>query len=457
MTSDAEANALFWKAYSTAILEMLTSGGAGLGTNSRVYITSSNQRAIPGGSGVPEEITNWGVHNLANNLLDANGGVTFNPTASIGGYVEALALYLEAIKPVSNDVNKQMMARLHAAQANVDAADLRVTAILKATVPQYSYDPNGKGVTPWLSWCHRNAPQYVATLKNYNEAKDMLIYVTDAVYGPGVGQLTQDLKVPSNALNTTAPIENGVTMGASLDDITMDSALTLHFPSPLHVFTVPAYTITGYGEAIDGWMLTSTDGMEPAFTSTISSTVGRQYDAKSFGHDEASGSGGFDLGFISAGAGGGTSTDTSSFQFGQWVDEVTLTLTVNFVQTLTINPGQWDVDFMDLAAKMGVRPPSSVTPRVRPTQALFASGVGLKATFGAAAGSQFDTFYKKNQAASGGFSIFGFHVGGSESSSITKATNKCTWDVASCTLTIPPAPTAHNAQLLAVIGEVVFL
>lgn len=106
---------------------------------------------------------------------------------------------------------------------------------------------------------------------------------------------------------------------------------------------------------------------------------------------------------------------------------------------------------------MGATPPASVTPRVRPTQALFASGVGLKVTFGAAAGSEFDTFYKKTQAGSGGFSLFGFHIGGSGSSSVTKVSNECTWDATSCTLTIQPAPTAHNAQLLAVMGEVVIL
>ena len=101
MTSDAHANALFWKAYSTSILQLLTSGGATVGPNSRVYIASSNHSAIPGGSSVPQEITNWGIHNLANNLLDPNGGITFDPTAASGGYVEALALYLETIKPVS--------------------------------------------------------------------------------------------------------------------------------------------------------------------------------------------------------------------------------------------------------------------------------------------------------------------------------------------------------------------
>jgi len=78
-------------------------------------------------------------------------------------------------------------------------------------------------------------------------------------------------------------------------------------------------------------------------------------------------------------------------------------------------------------------------------------------TFGAAAGSQFDSFYKQSVAASGGFSLFGFQIGGSGSSSVTKVTNACTWDAASCTLTIQPAPTAHNAQLLAVMGEVVNL
>ncbi|KAK0752890.1 hypothetical protein B0T18DRAFT_423536 [Schizothecium vesticola] len=431
MTSDAEANTLFWKAYATSILQLLTSGGATVGPNSRVYIASSN-------------------HNT-------NGGFTFNPTAASGGYVEALALYLETIKPAASNVNVQTMAQLQAAQVNVDAADTRVTDALTAASKKWEVDPNGKGTTPWLSWYPDNAPQYVDALENYDSVKGVLILLTDDVYGPGVGQLTEDLKVLKNALKTKLPLNPGVTMEASLDDITMDSAFALHFPSPLKTFTVPAYTITGYGAEIDSWMLTNMKSRVPAFSSTISSTVGRQYTAKSFGHVEASDSVGFDDGVFSGGAEGGSSTDSSSFQFGQWADEITLTLTVNFAQTMTISAGEWNVDVRDLVTKMGATPPASVTPRVRPTQALFASGVGLKVTFGATAGSQFDTFYKKNQAASGGFSIFGFHIGGSASSSVTKVTNDCTWDATSCTVTIQPAPTAHNAQLLAVMGVVVIL
>lgn len=79
---------------------MLTEGQP-VGPNSRVYFTSANHSAIPGGNGVPHEITNWGIYNLANNFLDANSGVTFNPTAVIGNYIGALTLYLESIKLVS--------------------------------------------------------------------------------------------------------------------------------------------------------------------------------------------------------------------------------------------------------------------------------------------------------------------------------------------------------------------
>lgn len=384
MTSDAEANSLFWKAYATSILQLLTSGGATVGPNSRVYIASSNHSAIPGGNGVPQEITNWGIHSLANNLLDANGGVTFNPTAASGGYVQALALYLEAIKPVSrvpsnadtrifadmnqtpqaaNNINAQSMAQLQAAQANVDAADLKVTAALTAAAAKWAVDPNGKGTTPWLSWYPENAPQYVDALANYDNVKGVLILQTDEVYGPGVGQLTQDLKVLTNALNIKLPLNPGcvppapilrqtltpppplhsVTMEASLDDITMDSGFALHFPTPLKLFTVPAYTITGYGAEIDAWMLTSMKSRAPVFSTTISSTVGREYRASALGHEEASGNAGLDMGIFSIGGGGSGSTDTSTFQFGKWVDEISLTLTVNFAQTMTITPGEWYV------------------------------------------------------------------------------------------------------------------
>lgn len=105
MTSDAdanaEANALFWKAYATSILQLVTGGSTDIGPDSRIFIASSNHSAIPGGSQVPQPITNNGIYNLANNLLDANGGITFNPNAAGGGYFEKILDYLETIKPVS--------------------------------------------------------------------------------------------------------------------------------------------------------------------------------------------------------------------------------------------------------------------------------------------------------------------------------------------------------------------
>lgn len=101
------------------------------------------------------------------------------------------------------------MAQLQAAQANVDAADLKVTAALTAAAAKWAVDPNGKGVTPWLSWYPENAPQYVDALSNYDNVKGVLILLTDEVYGPGVGQLTQDLKVLTNALNNKLPLNPG--------------------------------------------------------------------------------------------------------------------------------------------------------------------------------------------------------------------------------------------------------
>lgn len=114
-------------------------------------------------------------------------------------------------------------------------------------------------------------------------------------------------------------------------------------------------------------------------------------------------------------------------------------------------------DVNNLVKKMGAGLPDSVKTSVRPTQALFASGIGLKVKFGASAATQFDTYYRQNKVAGGGFSIFGFHFGGEASSSVTQVNHNHTWDGSTGTLSIEPVPTAHNAQLLAVMGELVTL
>lgn len=273
-------------------------------------------------------------------------------------------------------------------------------------------------------------------------------------------------------------------MQASADDLTMDPVTFLvSAPSSLNLFTFPTYTVTEYGEMINTWMLADPSSIKPVFKSTISSSVGRQFDAKSFGHSDSSSSSGIDLGIFSDGSGSSSSADSSSFQCGKWVDDITLTLSVNFAQMMTISPGAWyvqcpsiptylplrkltnppsppyrNVNVKDLVGKMGATPPPFVSTSVRPTQALFASGVGLTVKFGASAASEFDTYYKQTATSSGGFSIFGFHCdNNSTSSSVNQVTSHGDWHVSTGTLTITPAATAHNAQLLAVMGEIITL
>jgi hypothetical protein len=100
--TNTDPNTLFWQAYASVIAQM-TKGSAPLGPNTRIYFAATNTLGIPGGERIPEEITNWGIYQLANNLLDPTD-IAYNPTASNGKYVDALMFYLDNIKTVSSQL-----------------------------------------------------------------------------------------------------------------------------------------------------------------------------------------------------------------------------------------------------------------------------------------------------------------------------------------------------------------
>lgn len=108
----------------------------------------------------------------------------------------------------------------------------------------------------------------------------------------------------------------------------------------------------------------------------------------------------------------------------------------------------------DLVEKINAEPPKT-QPRVRPTQALFANGVGMKITFSGEAKTAFSEDYKETVGAGGGISIFGISVGARGSSETSSSTNTSSWDESSGTLTVASTNLSYESNILAVMGETI--
>lgn len=92
----SDENQLFWKAYASAVKNIMNSSP--VGENVRVYIAAANTAGISGGKDIPPECTNWGIYQYADFLLDPTNP---NWVASKGSrYSEALNMTLQTLTPV---------------------------------------------------------------------------------------------------------------------------------------------------------------------------------------------------------------------------------------------------------------------------------------------------------------------------------------------------------------------
>jgi hypothetical protein len=76
---------LFWLNYARAITEIIPYQP---GANSAFFIGSTALKGPVGGDGIAQEYTNFGLHDIANNLL--NDSSPFYEPSGLNGYIETL-------------------------------------------------------------------------------------------------------------------------------------------------------------------------------------------------------------------------------------------------------------------------------------------------------------------------------------------------------------------------------
>lgn len=92
----SDENQLFWKAYASAVKDIMVSSP--VSENTRVYVAANNTAGISGGKDIPAVCTNWGIYQFADYLLDPE-----NPnwvTNKVTRYSEALNQTLQTLTPV---------------------------------------------------------------------------------------------------------------------------------------------------------------------------------------------------------------------------------------------------------------------------------------------------------------------------------------------------------------------
>ncbi|KAI8213855.1 hypothetical protein K4K54_005668 [Colletotrichum sp. SAR 10_86] len=444
----SDENQLFWKAYASAVKNIMNSSP--VGENVRVYIAAANTAGISGGKDIPPECTNWGIYQYADFLLDPTNP---NWVASKGSrYSEALNMTLQTLTPgKGGDTSPDAWDRLNKAKERLAIYKKELDDAKKEAMQDFKDDDNPDKPKSFAQWAPLNANAYLVAVNNWEGAANEVQMRTNAIGGAGSALLANAMKQVANGTNTLTQL-NGYNMKASIQSVTYDASGKPIIPDPLETQYVPQYSIQGYAALLDGWVA-NTNQQPSEFTIDLSK--GEQSSYKDLGFTEAQGSASFSRFpvFELYGSGGGR-VEHSNFDMSSNAKDVKVKLKVQHYKTIPFAPGSWNVDVNGLIAKLEAKPPA-MFQKVRPTQMLVASGVSMEISFSGNAKTAFDKDYKKTVQGGGGMSIFGFRIGASGSSSEENSSHGNTWDSSSGTLTINSENSRASANVLAVMGEIV--
>ncbi|KAK5693310.1 hypothetical protein LTR17_025121 [Elasticomyces elasticus] len=109
---------LFWVNYAEAIREI---AGIQIGDNNAFYLGTQAQKGPLAGSYIPDQYSNQGLYQIANNLL--NTSTMFYTPDSAHGYVQALSNYLDNVDLEGHPSPSQQISLLNALKNQDSAQD----------------------------------------------------------------------------------------------------------------------------------------------------------------------------------------------------------------------------------------------------------------------------------------------------------------------------------------------
>ncbi|KAM7217518.1 hypothetical protein V8F06_007149 [Rhypophila decipiens] len=448
MSSTDKVNQLFWLAYGQAIKDK---AGANFGKTGAFFLASEAQKGPPAGSAVPDDYTNTGLYDIANNLLAAEN--LFYNTSALHGYVEALSTYLNWVYLGSHASRALDTALLNAIQ-DQSAADNAYQTQRKKAVEQYKDDcksgfvPEGQTLTQWIA--AGNAPKLTTASKNRDAAAAQVIALQDQIAGPLAAQLTNDRTKLSQGMNKNDDID-GFNMHCAIGNVLSPQELIRALNNgetvPKPTFQrLPLYQSAEYKAAVEAMERKIGTSFKPA--NSVPFTVDYRKDTSeyNFGQTTAGASLGVSwAGWFSFNAGGSFSESKSIITTTHETENVS-------VKIIPIKLGDWNIDISKYTLRSDA--PKDVKALARVTSLVMATGLGYEITVGSGVAKTVDNYYNKTVQAGGSISIFGIPigVGGSGSSTDEKTSHMASWDE-SKTFKVFPAEEAGYATVVGLMGE----
>lgn len=198
--SAEKINQLFWLNYAQAIKDK---AGANFGKSGVFFLASEAQKGPVAGSNIPDEYTQQGLYDIANNLL-ATDDLFYRPSA-LHGYAEALGTYLNWVDLGSAASSAMDTAYLNALQ-DQDAADVAYQKQSAKAKIQFTEDtttgllPTGMKMYEWVA--AGNAPAFTAAKNERDAIAATVVNIQSQIAGPMAAKLTADRALLAKGLNT---------------------------------------------------------------------------------------------------------------------------------------------------------------------------------------------------------------------------------------------------------------
>ncbi|KAM7183141.1 hypothetical protein V8F33_013771 [Rhypophila sp. PSN 637] len=430
MSSSDKVNQLFWLAYGQAIKDK---AGANFGKTGAFFLASEAQKGPPAGSAVPDDYTNTGLYDIANNLL-ATDNLFYN-TSALHGYAEALSTYLNWVDLGSHASKALDTALLNTIQDQSAAENAYQTQRKKAV---NGFVPEGQTLTQWIA--AGNAPKLTTATKNRDAAAAQVIALQDQIAGPLAAQLTNDRTKLSQGMNKNDDID-GFNMHCAVGNVLSPQELIRALNNgekvPKPTFQrLRLYQSAEYKAAVEAMERKIGTSFKPS--NSVSFTVDYRKDTSeyNFGQTTAGASLGVSwAGWFSFNAGGSFSESKSIITTAHETENVSVKTSPKY--TLRSDA------------------PKEAKALARVTSLVMATGLGYEITVGSGVAETVDNYCDKTVQAGGSISIFGIPigVGGSGSSTDEKTSHMASWDSESKTFKVFPAEEAGYATVVGLMGE----
>ncbi|RSL66499.1 hypothetical protein CEP54_003658 [Fusarium duplospermum] len=455
MAPSDRTSELFWLEYGEQIKNRIPRVGQG----KMFFLADEAQKAPPVGTHIPNEYKAKGLYDLSNNLL-ATDSIYYSPSAS-HGFDKAVETYLNWVDLGDGGGDRHDLDEVfHRGGRRRDGAQDGLEKVRKRAFARWERETEmGMTFQPFDDWAAcGNAPELNDAQQSFEIAALTINHIQRESNIPRSSVVQQDKDTLNKALSKHND-HDGHNMRAAAGSLLTSEELIRNQQNgervrPPSYERVPLYESPDYERFVQRAMgKSSRSNYNPS--QSIRFTIDTQKDTShyNFGQTRAVDSVGASTGWFSFSTGGDRSRESSTLETGSETAQVSIKVTYDDLQVVTINTGNWVPDVSKYKLRRDA--PRNLRTLARVRQLVVVSGLGYEITVPRSTARILDSNLRATASAGGSISVFGIRIllGRSGSSTREEQTHTISRDQDGVTWKIIPNYGSNCGTVVGVIGE----